>query len=95
MAETSNPYCYLYLHYENHTVLHVTDNQPYFHTKPQSTRREKMISILSNSFRTATRMERQTDGQRPVFRDETKDQKGDQTRAKQELRRWKQRWFMG
>lgn len=54
-----------------------------------------MISILSNSFRTATRMERQTDGQRPVFRDETKDQKGDQTRAKQELRRWKQRGFMG
>ncbi len=54
-----------------------------------------MISILSNSFRTATRLERQTDGQRPVFRDEMKDQKDDRSRAKQELRRWKQRWYMG
>ncbi|NDW52092.1 hypothetical protein [Aliiroseovarius sp. PrR006] len=54
-----------------------------------------MISILSNSFRTATRMERQTDGQKPVFRDERKALNDDQIRAKQELRRWNQRWYMG
>ncbi|WP_424940066.1 hypothetical protein [Aliiroseovarius sp. S253] len=54
-----------------------------------------MISILSSSFRTATRMERRTDGQKPVFRDERKTQNDSQKRAKQELRRWHQRWYMG
>lgn len=54
-----------------------------------------MISILSHSFRTATRMDRQIDDQRPVFRDDKKAKNDDQTRAKQELRRWKQRWYMG
>lgn len=47
-----------------------------------------MISILSNSFRTATRMDHRTDGQKPVFRDERKIQNDDKTRAKEELRHW-------
>jgi|LLEO01.1.fsa_nt_gi hypothetical protein len=54
-----------------------------------------MISILSNTFRTATRMERQTDGQKPAYRDERKVQCDRQIRAKQELRRWRQKWYMG
>ncbi|WP_282064968.1 hypothetical protein [Aliiroseovarius marinus] len=54
-----------------------------------------MISILSNSFRTATRMERRTDGQKPVFRDERKCQNDSRFRAEQELRHWQRKWFAG
>ncbi|SPF76454.1 hypothetical protein ALP8811_01459 [Aliiroseovarius pelagivivens] len=54
-----------------------------------------MISILSNSFRTATRTERHTDGQKTVFRDERKMQNDSQARAEKELRRWHRKWFAG
>lgn len=54
-----------------------------------------MISILSNSFRTATRTDHRTDGQRPTFRDERKVQNDSQARAEKELRRWHRKWFAG
>ncbi|SMR72086.1 hypothetical protein SAMN04488030_1432 [Aliiroseovarius halocynthiae] len=54
-----------------------------------------MITILSDSFRTATRLERQTGGQKRVFRDERELHDDRQAQAKAQLKRWRQRWFAG
>lgn len=54
-----------------------------------------MFSILSNSFRVATRTERQTDGQKPVCHVEQKRDCDRQRDAELALRRWHHRWFAG
>lgn len=54
-----------------------------------------MLSILSNSFRTATRMEQQPNSQKPAFRNARNIRDDRQLRVKQEPRRWHKRWYMG
>ena len=54
-----------------------------------------MISILSSSFRTATRLDHHNDGQKPVCRPERKRERDRKADAEVELRRWHQRWFAG